>query len=233
MDRTGDDETEGGWRHVRGRAWITAALLLVLVVFPAVQIVFIPRLPFLQAVHDPGRGDWWALVLWLVAWEWALLAFVAVALRAAGRDLASVGFPRLGRSELFWGGLVVAVAAGFLLAAPPGTGSGGGLVWYLPDTPLERTVWVLVALTAGVCEETLFRGFALTELRRRTGSVAVAVAVATAAFVLIHGLGQPPGDLARRAGIGLLFAGLYLWRGDLRGPVFIHFLVDVAVLYLL
>lgn len=233
MDRAEEEVEESGWRRVRGRAWITAALLLVLVVFPAVQIVFIPRLPFLQAVHDPGRGDWWALVLWLVAWEWVLLAFAAVALRAAGRGLASVGFPRMGRTEIFWGGVVLAVAAGFLLAAPPGAESRAGLVWYLPDAPLERAVWVLAALTAGICEETLFRGFALTELRRRTGSVAVAVAVTTLAFVLIHGTGQPPGDLARRGAVGLIFAGLFLWRGDLRGPIFIHFLVDVAVLYLL
>lgn len=233
MARAGDDGRRRSRDEVRGRAWITAALLVVLVVFPVVQIVFIPRLPFLQAVHDPGRADWWALVLWLVAWEWALLAFVAVALRAGGRSLASVGFPRLGRSELLWGGVVLAVAAGFLLFAPPDAGSGGGLVWYLPGTPLERAVWILAALTAGVCEETLFRGFAITELRRRTGSAAVAVLVSTAAFVLIHGLGHPPADLARRAGIGLLFAGLFLWRGNLRGPVFIHFLVDVAVLYLL
>lgn len=233
MERADQDGGATGWRRVRGRAWITAALLLVLVVFPAVQIVFIPRLPFLEAVHGPGRGDWWALVLWLVAWEWALLAFVAVALRAAGRDLASVGFPRLGRGEVLWGVVVLAVAAGFLLAAPPGAESGAGLVWYLPDTPPERAVWVLAALTAGVCEETLFRGFALTEIRRRTGSVVLAVLVSTAAFVLIHGLGQPAADLARRAAVGLLFAGLFLWRDDLRGPVFIHFLVDVAVLYLL
>lgn len=223
------DETS---RRGNGRAWITAALLLVLVVFPAVQLVFVPRLPFLQGLTEPGRGDWWALVLWTMAWEWSLLAFTVLALRRRGRGLGSVGFPAVGRREALWGGVTLAVAALFLLAAPPDARSGAGLVWYVPRAPAERAVWVLVALTAGVCEETLFRGLAITELRRRTGSVAAAVLVSTVAFALIHGAGQPAADLARRAAVGLLFAGLFLWRGDLRGPVFIHFLVDVAVLYL-
>lgn len=219
-------------RRGSGRAWITAALLLVLVVFPAMQLVFVPRLPFLRTFTEPGRGDWWALVLWTMAWEWSLLAFAVLALRRGGRGLASVGFLEIGRREALWGGATLAVAALFLLAVPPGARSGAGLVWYVPHGPAERAVWVLVALTAGVCEETLFRGLAITELRRRTGSVVAAVLLSTAAFALIHGAGQPAADLARRAAVGLLFAGLFLWRGDLRGPVFIHFLVDVAVLYL-
>lgn len=227
-----DDASSSG-AHARGRPWRVAALVLVLLLFPVVQLYFVPRLPFLQGVPLPDRSDWWALVVWLVAWEWALFLAVAVSLRRSGRSLRDVGFPRLSRSQGLAAGVVVGVAATFLLLAPPDPSAPSGINWYLPRTPGERLVWLGVAVTAGVCEETLFRGFAITELRKLPGAVWTAVLLSTLAFVFIHGPGQDLLSLGRRFGIGVLFALLYLHRNDLRGPIYIHFLTNVAVLYIL
>lgn len=220
-----------------GGRWRTACLLLTLMAFPAVMILVVPLVPFFPAPGDPTRRAWWNLVLWLVAWEWALVAFVRVGLGREGLDLTNVGVPEMdGRNWLAAIGTVAAAAA-FLLLLPPSAAGREASLWYLPATPWEHIAWLGAAGTAGFCEEVLFRGFALGELRRRWGrgwlGTVAAVAVTTAAFVVIHGLGQPLDDLLRRTAIGLLFAGLALWRGDLRGPIYIHFLTDVAVLYLL
>lgn len=220
-----------------GHRWRRAALLLILAAFPAVLILVVPRVPFFPSPTGSGRQAWWNLVLWLVAWEWALVAFVRVGLGREGLDLSETGLPSMGRAQWLAAATTVAVAATFLLVAPPPGAGRDASLWYLPATPWERMAWLGAAVTAGVCEEVLFRGFALSELRRRWGrgwaGTAAAVAVTTAAFVLIHGLGQPTEDLIRRAAIGLLFAGLTLWRGHLRGPIYIHFLTDVGVLYLI
>lgn len=217
--------------------WRTACLLLALVAFPAVMVLVVPRVPFFPTPGDTPRQAWWSLVLWLVAWEWALLACVRMGLGREGLDLTDVGVPRMGRSEWAAVAATLAVAAAVLLLVPPPEGGRSGSLWYLPATPWERIAWLGAAATAGFCEEVLFRGFALGELRRRWGrgwlGTAAAVAVTTLAFVAVHGLGQPTGDLLRRLAIGLLFAGLALWRGHLRGPIYIHFLTDVAVLYLI
>lgn len=215
----------------------TAALLLSLLVFPLMTGLVVPASPPFLPGAAGQHTAWWILILWLIAWEWALLAYLKVALAREKRDLTDVGVPDMGRREWAAAAAAVAVAAGFLLLLPPGGGAREGSLWYLPATPLQRMAWLGAAVTAGACEETLFRGFALTELRRRWGrgaaGTAAAVVVSTAAFVAIHGTGQPAGDAARRAAIGLLFAGLFLWRGHLRGPIYIHFLVDVAALYVL
>ena len=99
----------------------------------------------------------------------------------------------------------------------------------LPRTMLEK-LWMLpVAFTAAVCEETLFRGYALVELRRRGLPVVLAVVVSTISFTFIHGLAQAPVLLVFRVLAGLGFCGLALWRGNLRAAIVVHFLVDASL----
>src|SRR5438552_1623446 len=65
---------------------------------------------------------------------------------------------------------------------------GRGLVVELVTrTEVERPVWGLVAIVAGIGEEFVYRGLQLTLLRRRGFGTVASVAMATVSFALMHG----------------------------------------------
>jgi uncharacterized protein len=57
----------------------------------------------------------------------------------------------------------------------------------LPTTPLEHAVWCVVAVSAGISEEVVYRGYLTTELTRFTASRAGGVLGQALLFALAHG----------------------------------------------
>jgi membrane protease YdiL (CAAX protease family) len=94
----------------------------------------------------------------------------------------------------------------------------------LPHTVSERRRFRLVAMTAGICEEIVFRGFLMWYIGAWTGP-ALAVVLSSAIFGFGHiylGLSQVP----RTAVVGLIFALLALASGSLWPAIVIHAAVD-------
>ena len=96
----------------------------------------------------------------------------------------------------------------------------------LPRTFLEAAVWILVCLTAGFCEEVIFRGYLQKQLYALTGSAAVAVVLQAAAFGIGHGY-QGVKNVAVITVLGLLYGVLALWRGSTRPGMLAHAWSDV------
>jgi len=103
----------------------------------------------------------------------------------------------------------------------------------LPRTRDEQVTFVGVALTAGVCEEVVFRGFLLAWLN--TGplhlSLGVAVALTAVTFGLAHTYQGPLGILTT-AIAGVVFANLATTTHSLLLPVMVHALVDLRAIFL-
>lgn len=97
----------------------------------------------------------------------------------------------------------------------------------LPVTRPERRLFVGVALTAGVAEELLFRGFLMLYLTDVVGwSWQSAAAGSAIAFGLNH-LYQGVGPALTSAAAGYLLAEVYLQTGSLLLPVLIHAAIDL------
>lgn len=100
----------------------------------------------------------------------------------------------------------------------------------LPRTEPERRRWVAVALTAGFCEELLFRGFLFYYLQAHWGaSLYAAVVVSTLIFALSHWY-QGTGNVVRVSVVGLLLGIAYATTGSLFFPVVLHILLDLGAL---
>lgn len=100
----------------------------------------------------------------------------------------------------------------------------------LNQVPLA--VRIALVLTAGICEEFIFRGFGIEELASLTGSWSLAGVVSWIAFTLAHidRYGWSPGLLIPAIAGGTLTL-LYLWRRNLPLCMLMHILIDgVSVL---
>lgn len=103
----------------------------------------------------------------------------------------------------------------------------------LPSTREERWLFAAVAVTAGICEELLFRGFLLFYLQDLfLGlSLAAAVIVSSIVFGMAH-LYQGAKGVLGTGVFGLGMALLYVWSGSLLLPIILHALLDLRVLLL-
>lgn len=96
----------------------------------------------------------------------------------------------------------------------------------LPSTMQERWLWALVAISAGICEEVVFRGWLLSMLHREIGLSGVAlIAVASAIFGLAH-IYQRATGVILTGFAGVLFCVLYVATGSLLVPILLHIVVD-------
>jgi membrane protease YdiL (CAAX protease family) len=94
----------------------------------------------------------------------------------------------------------------------------------LPHSPAERRVFWVVSLTAGVCEEMLYRGFLFWYLAVWTGPIAAALLSA-----LLFGAGHVylgPWQIPKTGFIGLLFVFVMLASGSIWPAMLLHAAID-------
>ncbi len=202
---------------------------------------------------DPAARRSFYLRLLVLEWGLALLALV-LWLAAPGVDAAAVGLvwptglpgPVTGTATvlvlLFSLASVRALRSGALARAVPPQGApsapgrhaeppGQATLALLPRSPSERRLFSVVGVTAGVCEEWLYRGFFLAVVAAVGGDLpaVVLVAVGAVAFGLAHAYQGLPGIVLTGV-LGGLFAALYLETGSLLLPVLLHAAVDLRFL---
>ena len=95
----------------------------------------------------------------------------------------------------------------------------------LPHTPGERGGFALVAVSAGICEEIVYRGFVLWYISVWTGPL-LAVLISSILFGFGH-LYLSPRDALRTGLAGLLFGLVVLAAGSLWPAIVIHAAADL------
>jgi CAAX protease family protein len=96
----------------------------------------------------------------------------------------------------------------------------------LPATTQERLLWVPVAISAGICEEIVFRGWLLSALHGQIGLSGTAlICVAAGIFGLAHAYQKITGVILTGLA-GALFCVLYVATGSLLVPIVLHIVVD-------
>jgi membrane protease YdiL (CAAX protease family) len=108
------------------------------------------------------------------------------------------------------------------------------LSFFLPATWEERRWYAFVCVTAGSCEEILFRGFLLHYLRAFPFSLHLTLAMTLAAIIFgLQHLYQGAAGAASTVVLGMLFTMLFLLTGNLLLPMLFHVTLDLRMLLLL
>jgi membrane protease YdiL (CAAX protease family) len=106
--------------------------------------------------------------------------------------------------------------------------------YFLPVTWTERRWWVFVSITAGVCEEVLFRGFMLHYLHVFPWMLNLTLALLISSVIFgIHHLYQGASGVAGTAIFGTFFGLLFLLTGNLLLPIILHAVIDLRLLVIL
>jgi membrane protease YdiL (CAAX protease family) len=101
------------------------------------------------------------------------------------------------------------------------------LLRILPTNRIERAAFVALALTAGFCEEILYRGFLIYALSLVMPHVAIAVVLAGVAFGIGHAYQGRQGMLTTGA-LGVVLGILFIAGRSLWPVIFIHAVIDLA-----
>jgi len=108
------------------------------------------------------------------------------------------------------------------------------MMWFLPQTAAERRWFAVVSLTAGICEEVLFRGFLLHYLHVFPWKLPLTPVLLIAAVIFgLQHLYQGIAGTMLTGVMGLLFSLLFLLTGTLLVPMILHALLDLRMLVIL
>lgn len=237
-----------------GRPRAEAAKQLLVVVVPMTAIVVGVHLLRGDASGDIEGQAIGPLLLSVLALGSLALLLVALVLRLWSEPIASVGLRRASPLHaLLWGG--VALAGGYAAAITV------SLTWVIvqvaqgtsldaiardrlsalaPLAGLPAIAVLPLTIFIAVWEETLFRGFLLSRLRRlfageRPDSRLAAVLAVLASSILFaagHGY-QGALGLAQTFVLGVVFALVATWRGDIWSTIFAHCAIDTFSLLML
>ena len=191
------------------------------------------------ASHGDGRslehrGSALPLYLSLLAAEWGLVRYVMVGIRRTGtglRDLTRAQWagPKDALRDValgfgFWTAWTVIAS---LLARFLGPDSAPSLDPLLPRNLPESAVWILLSLSAGICEEIVFRGYLQRQFEALWGSAAPAIAAQAVIFGISHGY-QGARNVVLITVFGALFGILAHWRRSLVPGMAAHAWTDIA-----
>lgn len=180
----------------------------------------------MRAAANPNRVRLY-LVTILVEWFFFVLV-VAGARRSGASVLLVLGDHWQSARQVLRD---IGIAAGFWVIALPLLGilarllrvdvRGRDMQFFLPHGGAEITLWIALSVTAGICEETIFRGYLQRQFMALTQSAPAGILLSAAAFGAAHAYQ----GFRRTILIGLfgaMFGILAYWRRSVRPGMIAH-----------
>jgi membrane protease YdiL (CAAX protease family) len=98
----------------------------------------------------------------------------------------------------------------------------------MPASPLERRYFFALVATVAICEEFLYRGFALTALNDSLGGIALGGAVLSSVLFAVAHIYQGRRGLVTTFVVGMIFSGAREYTGSLVPSIAAHFAADLV-----
>jgi membrane protease YdiL (CAAX protease family) len=224
------------WAAAAGIAFVTwivatelpwparAYMAFLLGVLPALSILQAQAATQLESL--PGRMK---LYLSTIVSLWGLAVVAAIAASESGFNPRLLGVIELPwPTFLLW--LVVSLAGASAVVVgfkAFGLSETPVLQHLIPETAAEKAVYVGVSLSAGICEELVFRGFLIAAINVASGSIVLAVLLSAGAFGIAHAHQNAIGAL-RATMLALVLTVPLLVTGSLYPGIAAHAIVDLA-----
>jgi uncharacterized protein len=180
----------------------------------------------LSAAPNPNRVRFYLVSIFL---EWFVFVLVVAGVRRSGAPVRLVLGDRyqsvrqvlkdIGIAAAFWivsGGLLFVLAWALRVGA-----AARDLQSMFPRGGAEITLWLAVSVTAGICEETIFRGYLQRQFMALTKSAPAGILLSAAAFGAAHAY-QGFRRVILISLYGAMFGILAYWRRSVRPGMIAH-----------
>jgi membrane protease YdiL (CAAX protease family) len=172
--------------------------------------------------------------------KWVFTAAIGVAWIALGRSASSIGLTAGTTPMAIAGYALTALTIGALLVLTRSLvrseegrrrarESIASARVFAPHTAIEKRWFDAMAVSAGIEEELIFRGFCFAYLAAWVPGMPTGVVIALAA--LVFGLGhlyQGAAGIVKTGALGVLFGVLFWMTGSVWAPILLHVVVDLS-----
>jgi membrane protease YdiL (CAAX protease family) len=183
----------------------------------------------MRAVEQPSRVP---VYLMTVAFEWLVIGYILLGVSSYHTPILEVMgarwqsakdvFRDVGIALAFWAvALVILALVSHIVRMKP------TVQFLAPQSPVEIALWIALSVTAGICEETIFRGYLQKQFIAWTGSIPAGILLSAAVFGLGH-IYQGVRSTLVITVYGLLFGILAQWRSSMRPGMIAHALNDAV-----
>jgi uncharacterized protein len=228
LPRSGSLSDKVAYTRPVASAFHTALLLAIILGWSYLGVI---RAGHIRAGVAPNRM---AMYLTTMIFEWALFVLIYIGLRLRAVPMREIIGPKwtsfravmidIGVACVFWVcALIVLIAAERLLRITPEMQRS--VFFLLPQTGAEICVWIFLSATAGICEETIFRGYLQRQFISWTRSPVAGVILSAVVFGSAHSYqgGRQPFLIGI---FGSLFGILAVMRRSTKPGMIAHTLQD-------
>lgn len=219
-------------------------VLIVLVLFPSLYVIKdqLPLTPMFEYVlpssvldaysRVPGFIPFWGTILGL---HWISVLVVVFFLWQGGAAVSALGLkvPTTQVGAVF--GILLLLGVGFLVFRVYSshgdvlTPIGAKLTIPPLATTFERGCWIAISLSAGFCEELVYRGFGITALKQLGIPLWGAIIFSSISFTFIHGI-RPVQLMAGHFLFGMVMSLIYVMSKRLLPIMAIHSGTDLLAI---
>jgi len=174
-----------------------------------------------------------AIYLRTMVFELVMLGVVAFGVWLRGMSLQTIFgqrwrstlqmFRDLGLGVLLW--IAATVVTSLLGGHQSGDSANREVAFLLPQTSREMLLWILLSITAGICEEAIYRGYFQRQFSGLTRSVPAGIILSAGMFGAAHAYQGMSRALVIVVS-GLLYGAFAEWRRTVRPGMFGHTIQD-------
>ncbi|MFI5188623.1 MAG: CPBP family intramembrane glutamic endopeptidase [Chitinophagales bacterium] len=213
--------------------WHTFVFILILAII-VVLGVYWQNIPTPTQVNSQKHSSSLPLYLSLIACEWLLAYFVWFGLKLGKNikvhDLIGgrwINWKKIlldfGIAMSFW---IVWIGVEMIVKYFLGPDSAKSVNVLLPKGHLEIIAWILLSISAGICEEFVYRGYLQGQILVLTGNRFAAVLIQGVIFGISHGY-QGFKQVIVISVFGIFYGVLAIWRNSLRPNMISHAWGDI------
>ncbi|TXD82393.1 CPBP family intramembrane metalloprotease [Subsaximicrobium wynnwilliamsii] len=211
--------------------------LSILIVFPILYMLFgetyIAKELFANKNLDYYIPFWGGIIIL----HWTSVFVIMRFLKSEGKTLADIGYKLSRKGTLLLVGgyfliaflLVVGIEV-MLSNVELDNSRFGNLSGLIPKTTPHRLFFLFLVLSTGLCEEIVYRGFAINQLEKIGLNKWLALIIAALIFIGIHGINAYSGSFIFYFGGGIMFGLVFLFSKRLLPSIILHLAINLSAM---